>query len=443
VKTPRLPLAVEKLPIAAWKDMFRRLRHIDAMNASPPKTRRTRLSFSAIAGVFILGLLIVNMGVMMRHSLRQVPTYDFLAFYAAGLIVSEFGPSKLYDLETEREVHRSIEPLTDRRPLWAYLNPPFVALLLAPLASLPYEFAYRLLLPVNLMLFIGAILIATRGYPREMRLACILGGLATVPAYYAFYNGQLVCLLLLLFALFVTDLRTGRDRRAGIWLGLMLIKPQLLIAPVLLLVWKRRSRTLVVAAGVAVLLGVVSLAMIGAAGARDYRQTAVMSAMDDRSLAFFAETMHNWRGFFLRAGMGEWSAPATAMASVLTIAALLWMWRGDWDPSPCKLIALIFATLLVSPHCHDHDFILAGLALALLASAVKEPSTLWLWATTFALATWALPSLLSFASPPLASRISILHAIGVTALVITGFITTSTARQEYRSLLPRRVPSGS
>src|SRR5262249_14054814 len=155
--------------------------------------------------------------------LRNVPTYDFLAFYAAGRIVNEFGPSKLYDLEIQREIHRCIEPLTDRRPLWAYLNPPFVALLLAPLARLPYQSAYRLLLPINLALFIGAILIATRGYSKEMRLACLLGGLPTVPAYYAFYNGQLVCLLLLLFALLIRDLRDGRDRRAGIWLGLLLL----------------------------------------------------------------------------------------------------------------------------------------------------------------------------------------------------------------------------
>jgi hypothetical protein len=385
-------------------------------------TRSPRLPFSAVAGVVILGLLIVNMAILMVHHLRKVPTYDFLAFYAAGRIVSEFGPSKLYDLEIQREVHRRIEPLTDRRPLWAYLNPPFAALPLAPLARLSYQSAYRLLLVINLILFIAAILIATRGYSKEMRLACLLGGLATVPAYYAFYNGQLVCLLLLLFALLIRDLRDGRDKRAGIWLGLLLIKPQLLIAAVLLLIWKRRSRTLLVAGAVDLALGVVSLAMIGWAGIGDYCRIAVMSATGDSSLAFFPQTMHNWRGFFLRADIGEWAAPAAAAASLLTILALLWIWRGEWNPNPGKLIALIFVTLLVSPHCHDHDFILVGLALAVLVPIVKESSTVWLSATTFALATWAVPNLASWASPRLGSGFSVLHATSVLVLLVSGIV---------------------
>jgi hypothetical protein len=391
--------------------------------------RSSRPSFDAAAGVVILTVLIVNMAMLMSRHLRKVPTYDFLAFYAAGRIVSEFGPSKLYDLEIQREIHRRIEPLTDRRPLWAYLNPPFVALLLSPLALLSYQSAYRLLLAINLTLFVAAISIATRGYSKEMRLACLLGGLATMPAYYAFYNGQLVCLLLLLFALLFRDLADGRDRRAGIWLGLLLIKPQLLIVPVLLLIWKRRFRTLLVAGAVDLLLGLVSFAMIGGAGTIDYSRIAVMSATGDSSLAFFPQTMHNWRGFFLRADIGGLAAPASAAASLLTILALLWIWRGEWNPNPGQLIALIFATLLISPHCHDHDFILVGLALAVLVQFVKESSTVWLSATTFALATWALPNLASWASPRFGSRFSVLHTTSALVLLV---IATVAARTRYQ-----------
>ena len=380
--------------------------------------KQRRFSFSTLAAVLVLVLLIVNAAMMMSYHMKEVPTYDFLAFYTAGRILNEFGPSVLYSLETQRALHREIEPLTDQRPLWAYLNPPFVALLFAPLALMSYRAAYILMALVNLMLLIAALLIGTRSQSREMRWLCTLGTLATVPAYYAFYNGQLVCLLLLIFALLLHDLQRGHDWRAGVWLALLLMKPQVIVVPVLLLAWKRRFKTLSVAAVVAAALGLVSFAMVGLAGAREYWQVMQMSVTNDPKLAFYAETMHNWRGFFLRADLSKWTTLATVGACAATLALLFWIWRGRWQPDPQKLIALIFAALLVSPHCHWHDYVLIGLVFALLVPLVKDSSTMWLIAATFALASWA--------SLWLPNNFSAVHLIAVASLLTIGLIVKPT-----------------
>jgi hypothetical protein len=373
------------------------------------RTRR-RISLGSLAAGAILVLLILNTAMMMAYHVRNAPTYDFLAFYTAGRIVNEIGPSKMYNLETQRELHRQIEPQTDRRPLWAYLNPPFVALLLGPLAKLSYQGAYSMMALINLVLLVGALSAATGGLRPDARLVCAMGTLASLPAYYVFYNGQLTGLVMLLFALMLHDVRGHRDRRAGIWLAFLLIKPQLMIAPVLVLVWKRRWPILGAAAIVGAILTFISFLMIGRQGASEYLQIARLSISNDKRLAFLAETMHNWRGFFLRAQLGEWSAPATIFACGATLGVLLWIWRGRWRPAPGNLMALVIAALLVSPHCHYHDYVLMGLVLALFAPLVSESPILWLSTATIALASWA-----SFWMP---KTFSAMHAAAVIGLVV-------------------------
>ena len=122
--------------------------------------------------------------------------------------------------------------------------------------------------------------------------------------------------------------------------------------------------------------------------------------------------------------MGEWTALATICACAATLVLLFWIWRGRWQPDPQKLIALIFATLLVSPHCHWHDYVLIGLVFALLVPVVKDSSTMWLIAATVALASWA--------SLWLPNNFSAAHAIAVASLLLIGLIAIRTGSTQLR-----------
>jgi hypothetical protein len=384
--------------------------------------------------LLIFALLIANGAMLLRQHAREVPVYDLIAFYAAGRIVSLYGPARLYDLDIQKATHRRVLGASvDRLPLCAYLNPPFVAPLFAPLALLSYQSAYVAMGLLNILLLAAALTIATRGQPPGARAVCLVGTLAAAPAFSTLRFAQLSGLMLLVFALFLRDLTRGNDRRAGVWLALLLVKPQLLVAPVILLAWKRRWGTLGVAAACAAVLGIVSFAMVGTAGVADYWRLAGLEVTNDAGLAVAAPAMHNWRGAMTRAGLGVWAWPAAALASGATLGVLLRIWWGPWRPDGPGLAALVLATLLVSPHCHEHDYVLAGLAMAALAPLAAERPTMWLAAACFALATWVGPWVLGSAS--------VLHATAVAVLLGIGF-TASRGRGAATDLQPRVGATG-
>src|SRR5207244_11191309 len=65
-----------------------------------------------------------------------------------------------------------------------------------------------------------------------------------------------------IFAAVLAALGTGRDATAGMLLGLQLFRPQLLLAPLVLLAWKRRWRALAGFVAVATVLCVASVVLV-------------------------------------------------------------------------------------------------------------------------------------------------------------------------------------
>ncbi len=65
-----------------------------------------------------------------------------------------------------------------------------------------------------------------------------------LPVFIAFLMGQSTMILLLGLTLVATGLRGRNDAAAGLGLAMLLIKPQLVVIPVALLVWRGRLRGL-------------------------------------------------------------------------------------------------------------------------------------------------------------------------------------------------------
>jgi hypothetical protein len=163
-------------------------------------------------------------------------------------------------------------------------------------------------------------------------------------------------------------LRAGKDFQAGVWLGLLLLKPHygILLGP--LLIWKQRWRAVVgVAATGLVLLG-VSVVAVGFPALMAYPQSFSVMAQfrgDDPSV------MINWRALLLEI-KPEISDRGGVVLSIalgcLTVACTALMWRGPWHPGSStfalQFSAVTLATLLVNYHSHPYGAVLTLVPLA-------------------------------------------------------------------------------
>src|SRR5207302_818750 len=148
------------------------------------------------APLLTTGLLIVGtLGVAWWVSLisefagpiTQSGHHDFFAFYSAGTLIREGQPQSLYDASTLTALERHIWPHpTGYAGYMPFLNPPSAAVILSPLALLPFATARLLWLAISIALAIACAVVLTSGRDLRTRGLAVVAVLATFPAYQTF-----------------------------------------------------------------------------------------------------------------------------------------------------------------------------------------------------------------------------------------------------------------
>jgi hypothetical protein len=188
---------------------------------------------------------------------RELAATDFTVFYTGwSLVLTE--PAHTYDVEAQRRAQAEI--MRDRHfagGVMTFYYPPHVAVALAPLALLGFENAFRAW--IALQLACAFLLIRwlqelagvrdrlARGRLGRQRLdqwVLATAVLAFLPLLYALQIGQFSIAMTLALVGFWRAFADGRDARAGLWLLVLTVKPQLLPVPLLLMLASRRPRIL-------------------------------------------------------------------------------------------------------------------------------------------------------------------------------------------------------
>jgi protein-S-isoprenylcysteine O-methyltransferase Ste14 len=295
----------------------------------------------------------------------QVKGADFIEFYAAGKIVAAGRAAELYDLEVQRRVEHEITRGQDWPGLHGFLNPPFFALPFVPLASLPYGWALALWSVLGVALVGATVRLVGREEPGS-------GGwwtpvpwvLSFVPVFAAVSYGQNSLLSAWLLAVAYVQLRRGRDLAAGLVLGCVLYKPQLLLVLAIALLLDRRWRTLAGLGVTGAILVAVSWGM-SVPAARSYVALSQVFPTMLASPGFPTWNMHSLLSFFVLLLPGQ---PAAARALALVAAVVvLWAMRARQPPFGAATLprwwaAALWATVLVSPHLFLYDLSLLALA---------------------------------------------------------------------------------
>ncbi|MCA1645617.1 MAG: DUF2029 domain-containing protein, partial [Chloroflexi bacterium] len=122
--------------------------------------------------------------------------------------------------------------------------PPWFAAALVPLTFLPAPIAFALWLAGSLL---AALVLAYRVWqflPDLGRIGAVAAVLAAVPVAWALFLGQITVLLALAAGEMLVSFKARRDFTAGLWLSVLLFKPQYAVLFALLILFKLRWRAI-------------------------------------------------------------------------------------------------------------------------------------------------------------------------------------------------------
>jgi hypothetical protein len=319
---------------------------------------KSALPLYAVLAVLAFCALWIMLGSMVVSAARL---HDFLNLYTGASLArdGDFATMHMPEIQLERE--REYAPQLPE--LVPFVRPPFYALLLAPLAWLPFGAAFWAWLGTQAAVLLGTWAWAFRRWGAD---ALVFGSMY-LPTALGIAHGQ-DCVLILLIVLGVYALaHRGQHFLSGVLLGAGLIKFHLfLLWPVMLLI-QRRWRMLAGACAAVTAELLISLVLAGPSGMVKY--AALLRMSDLRHLSPSPELMINVRSIALNlfADNIAVSGLLTGLAVFLTVAAC-WgapLWRA--------VSAASAGSLLVAPHVYGYDagLLLVGLWLAMFESNAR------------------------------------------------------------------------
>lgn len=279
---------------------------------------------------------------------------DFIALWSAGHLALNGDAASAWQMDSLFAAQQVAMAGSSSHYGWFY--PPTALLLVAPLAVLPYLFAWAVLMGVSLMAWLMTLrplLPDTRHWPWLLAFPAVLANLQ---------YGQTGLLTAVVAARGLT-LLDAAPVRAGLWLALLSLKPQLLLMSLPLLALTRRRALLACLAGSLLLAG-LSLALWGTSPWLVWPEAVHEAGRLTASGALPWSQMPTLFATLRRLGMHpDISLGLHLLVTSTSLLVTARLWRQGADPLLCRSSAVI-TTLLGSAYLYDYD--LAWLALPLL-----------------------------------------------------------------------------
>jgi hypothetical protein len=225
---------------------------------------------------------------------------------------------------------------------------------------LDYWPAYLLWTALNLIMLAASVILLRRQFSQLAAVSPLvlgLGAIAFFPVAIGIIQGQDVILLLFLFVLAVISLDRGSDAVAGALLAAGLFRPHVAL-PLVVFVAIRRWRVLTGFTPVALVLGAISVAIMGWRGPLDYARF-VLHLEGTSARGFGTEAVPNLRGLVEQLpGLSPsgWWASLLILASSLVVSfvTLRRIYYGRDSVIFVSVLAAV-ATILISFHALVYD----------------------------------------------------------------------------------------
>ncbi len=303
---------------------------------------------------------------------------DFLPLYVSARWIAAGRSAELYDQGVVASEIRAIvgEPTGTLLP---NLYGPQAGLAFVPLTSFSFPVAVRVWVTFSLLLYFTCVWLVWRCCPglHKHGVMVAIAAVAFPPVFHFFVRGQISVLVLACFVVAFLAFRSNHPWLAGVALGLLIFKPQFLVAvPLVLLL----ARAWVSFAGLA-LTAVAQLGLtwmyFGSAVMRAYFDTLshISRWIGAAELSLAPIQMHSLRSFWTL--LIPWPKLALGLyllSSLVAIAITAAVWKSD-SPIALRFSALTLAAVLVNPHLFIYDLlVLAPVMLLIVDWMLRNPN---------------------------------------------------------------------
>ncbi len=292
---------------------------------------------------------------------------DFLHFYTLGSLALRGRGDLLYDMRAQAELAREFVAQAPNS-VYVPLYEPQLSLLFAPFARLPYGWALAAWLGLNALIYAFCCHTVWKSCPtlQTYRWTVLILAIAFPGFFHLLAWGQTSGLALLCFTLAYLALRSDRTLLAGLAMGSLIFKPQLGLAAAVVFVFVRQWK---------LVAGAAMAASLQLAASWMHYSTEVMRAylhalMHVREVLPLLEPRlyqtHSLRSFWSL--LLPWPRVAFGLYVVSALGILVMVVRV-WQREPSlsvRFSALLFATVLVSPHLTVYDLVILAPAFLLL-----------------------------------------------------------------------------
>lgn len=292
---------------------------------------------------------------------------DYCVYWTAGRIINEVGYPDIYDVETLTQYEKEILP--------EYYDPDgqfhIAAFMYLPVFAVPFQALALLDLRLSFVIWNVIVLAAFSLYlqffskkvsGRALQPRIFLMMLFSLPILINAYYGQVSIWMAIFVGEFIRAMLEDKPFRAGLWLGGLVLKPQLLVVLVCFVLLQRLYKAL---AGMAV-TGAVT---VGAS----FLLTRLSGFMNLKEMLFDAAgggvssappLMMNWHmlgSYFALFTSDRTGTIAAIAASAVTLAVMLFAFRKKVDPKSNRFYIIFLGAMaaseVISWHTHIHMFI--------------------------------------------------------------------------------------
>ena len=301
---------------------------------------------------------------------------DFIQFYVSARLMAQGRSSQLFDHQvTFDDLRRIVYQTSDLPPTRVRLPPvygPQVGLLFVPFTRLSFPVAAPIWATLSLLAYFACIYVVWKSCPnlREDPRIVALAAIAFPPLFHTFIRGQITVLLLACFSAAWLAFRADCPVLAGLALGLLVCKPQFLVAiPVILLLggaWRALAGTILSAAAQLGLTWII----FGSAVMRAYFSILwhMSSYMEAVEPGIAPIQMHSLRSFWVLLIPQPIIAKGLyVVSSIVVVIIAVAIWKSSSDLA-VRFSALTLAAVLVNPHLFVYDLLVLAPALLLLAN---------------------------------------------------------------------------
>jgi len=328
---------------------------------------------------------------------------DFVQFYAAGQVLNQHQPARIY--ETPYFVRLEHEALPEMPPteMLPFAYPPVVAQLFRPLALLPYRWAFCAWLVFSLGVYASGVwlLFRDRDCARYRRTAFLLSLSTPVFMLETWMDGQISVITFFVVVLFVYCFENRWLALAGLALGFASYKPSLIALPAAVMILGGCWRMF---AGLGCSTALMVLASIATAGTNGFwlwivRLRAFGSLATSNEAVLPRTKYVDLNSFFAVLLGGNLVARVIAAVAISAAFAILaWTWWRTRRQQPVEVQRYLWAatftwTLMINIYVAVYDVILLVPAAALVTRSLagrgkREQAELQVWLMVLWLAPW-------------------------------------------------------